>query len=71
MSVVKSYGLEKDNGQTVNVAVDSSSQKALSLEYALAPWMAIRQLVVRAVSYTHLDVYKRQGQSSMLPQINK
>lgn len=50
MSVVKSYGLEKDNGQTVNVAVDSSSQKALSLEYALAPWMAIRQLVVRVFS---------------------
>lgn len=50
MGVVKSYGLEKDNGQTVNVAVDSSSQKALSLEYALAPWMAIRQLVVRVFS---------------------
>ena len=50
MSIVKSYGLEKDNGQTVNVAVDSSSQKALSFEYALAPWMAIRQLVVRVFS---------------------
>lgn len=50
MSVVKSYGLEKDNGQTVSRAVDDSSKKALSLEYSLVPWMAIRQLIIRIFS---------------------
>ena len=40
MSVVKSYGLEKDNNQAVQKAIDDSSRKALSLEYSVVPWQA-------------------------------
>jgi len=47
MSVVKSYGLEKDNNQTVLKNVCESCDKALELERSVAPWMAIRQLVIR------------------------
>lgn len=50
MSVVKSYGLEKDNGQTVSRTVDESCQKALSLEHSVVPWAAARQLTIRAFS---------------------
>lgn len=47
MSVVKSYGLEKDNNQTVLKNVRESCDKALELEKSVAPWMAIRQIVIR------------------------
>ena len=47
MMVVKSYGLEKDNDQTVNHAVEDSCKKARALERSVAPWMALRQIVVR------------------------
>ena len=47
MSVVKSYGLEKDNDQIVLKNVRQSCDKALGLEKSVAPWMAIRQLVIR------------------------
>lgn len=47
MMVVKSYGLEKDNDQTVNHAVQDSCKKARALEKSVAPWMALRQIVVR------------------------
>ena len=47
MSVVKSYGLEKDNNQAVLKNVRESCDKALALEKSVAPWMAIRQLVIR------------------------
>ena len=50
MSVVKSYGLEKDNGQSVSKTVDESCQKALALEKSLVPWAAIRQIVVQVFS---------------------
>ena len=50
MSVVKSYGLEKDNGQAIHQAVDESCKKALSLEYSVVPWSAVRQLTVRIFS---------------------
>lgn len=50
MSVVKSYGLEKDNGQAVNKTVDASCQKALALEKSIVPWAALRQIVVRVFS---------------------
>ena len=50
MSVVKSYGLEKDNGQAVQKAVDASCQKALALEKSIVPWSAARQLIVRVFS---------------------
>lgn len=50
MSVVKSYGLEKDNSQSVIKTVEESCDRALSLEKSLLPWSALRQLVVRAFS---------------------
>lgn len=50
MSVVKSYGLEKDNGQAINKTVDVSCQKALALEKSIVPWAALRQIVVRVFS---------------------
>ncbi|MDO4174598.1 MAG: ABC transporter ATP-binding protein [Eubacteriales bacterium] len=50
MSVVKSYGLEKDNNQTVRKTVEQSCDRALALERSVAPWSAIRQLVVRVFS---------------------
>lgn len=50
MSVVKSYGLEKDNNQAVSKGVRESCDTALALEKSVAPWMAIRQLAIRAFS---------------------
>ena len=50
MSVVRSYGLEKDNGQAVNRAVDASCAKALALEHSLMPWAGLRQAVVKVFS---------------------
>ena len=50
MSVVRSYGLEKDNSQAVSRAVDASCAKALALEYSVVPWSGLRQVVVRIFS---------------------
>lgn len=50
MSIVKSYGLEKDNAQAVFKKADESCQKTLALEYNAAPWSAFRQLIVRLFS---------------------
>ena len=50
MSVVKSYGLDKDSGQAVQRTVDKSCDKALSLEKSVVPWMGLRQVVVRVFS---------------------
>lgn len=50
MSVVKSYGLEKDNNQTVNRTVEESCDRALALERSVIPWSAVRQLAVRVFS---------------------
>lgn len=47
MSVVKSYGLEKDNDQAVIRNVKESCDRALALTKTVAPWMAVRQLIVR------------------------
>lgn len=47
MSVVKSYGLSKDGGQTVQKAIDNSHDKNLKLEYTACPWMGLQQLIVR------------------------
>ena len=46
MSVVKAYGLEKDNRQTVQKTIEESCNKALKLEYTVLPWSGIRQGVV-------------------------
>lgn len=50
MGVVKAYGLEKDNGQTVNKTVDKSCDNALALEKSVVPWAAARQIVVQLFS---------------------
>lgn len=50
MSVVRSYGLEKDNHQTIARTVDESCARALSLEYSVVPWAAVRQITVRCFS---------------------
>ena len=50
MSVVRAYGLEKDNNQTVDKAIDGSCAKALALEYSVVPWAGLRQVVVRVFS---------------------
>lgn len=50
MSVVKSYGLEKDNNQTVSKTVEESCDRALALERSVVPWSAMRQLAVRVFS---------------------
>ncbi len=50
MSVVKSYGLEKDNDQTIRKTVDESCNRALALEHSVVPWSAARQLTVRLFS---------------------
>lgn len=47
MSVVKAFGLEKDNTQTVQKSIDDSCKKALGLEYSVVPFSALRQAVVR------------------------
>ena len=50
MSGVRSYGLEKDNGQAAAAAVDESCAKALALEKSIVPWAGLRQVVVRVFS---------------------
>lgn len=50
MSVVKSYGLEKDSGQAVFQAVTDSCRKALALVYTMVPWSAVRQMMIRIFS---------------------
>ena len=50
MSVVKSYGLDRDSGQAVRKTVAESCEKALGLERSIAPWMGLRQVVVRVFS---------------------
>ena len=47
MSVVKSYGLEKDNNQTVSKAVDDSCEKAIRLTGTVMPWSGLRQIASR------------------------
>ena len=44
--MVKAYGLEKDNRQTVQKTIEDSCNKALKLEYTVLPWSGIRQAVV-------------------------
>ena len=68
MSVVKSYGLEKDNNPAVLKNVRESCNKALALTKTVAPWMAVRQLVIRAFSVLILIaslVFYRDGSMSL------
>lgn len=61
MCVVKAYGLEKDNHQTVQKTIRESCEKALGVELTILPWSLIRQLIVRiftvAVGFCTLFLY--------------
>lgn len=50
MSVVRAYGLERDNSQATDRAINESCKKALALERSVVPWSGVRQLVVRIFS---------------------
>ncbi len=50
MSVVKSYGLERDNTQAAHRTVEESCDKALALERSVVPWSGARQMTVRIFS---------------------
>lgn len=62
MSVVKSYGLEKDNDQAAMKNIRESCSRSLELTRSVAPWMAVRQLVLRffsvAILIASLAFYK-------------
>ncbi len=61
MSVVKSYGLEKDNDQAAARAVDDSCKKALDLTRSVTPWIGIRQITAKifgaALAFFSLTFY--------------
>ena len=66
--MVQSYGLEKDNNQAVLKNVRESCDKALALTKTVAPWMAIRQLVIRVFAVLILIaslVFYRDGSMTL------
>lgn len=50
MGVVKSFGFEKDSSQSISTAIRDSNKGNLELVYAVAPYIALQQLVVRVFS---------------------
>ncbi|MGC4019642.1 MAG: ABC transporter ATP-binding protein [Muricomes sp.] len=50
MGVVKAFGLEKDSSQSVRKAIQNSSRDNLRLVHAIAPYIAMQQLIVRIFS---------------------
>ena len=50
MGVVKSFGFEKDSSKSISAAIKESNKGNLKLVYAVAPYIAIQQLVVRVFS---------------------
>ena len=50
MGVVKSFGFEKDSSQSIAAAIRDSNKGNLKLVYAVAPYIALQQLVVRVFS---------------------
>lgn len=50
MAVVKSFGFEKDSTKSVAAAIRDSNKGNLKLVYAVAPFIALQQLVVRVFS---------------------
>ena len=47
MGVVKAFGLEKDNNQSIQKSINASCDKNLKVTYSTMPWAAMRQLVVK------------------------
>lgn len=50
LSIVKSFGLEKDSSQSINHAIDESCKKNLKLTYNSIPYTGIQQIVIRLFS---------------------
>lgn len=50
MAVVKSFGFEKDSSKSVAAAIRDSNKGNLKLVYAVAPFIALQQLVIRVFS---------------------
>ena len=50
MGVVKSFGFEKDSSQSIAAAIRDSNKGNLKLVYAVAPYIALQQLIVRIFS---------------------
>lgn len=50
MSVIKSFGLERDSSQGIQTSIDESCHRNLKLEYGVVPWMALQQFIVRLAS---------------------
>ena len=50
MGVVKSFGFEKDSSQSIAAAIRNSNKGNLKLVYAVAPYIALQQLIVRIFS---------------------
>lgn len=50
MGVVKSFGFEKDNSGSIFAAIRESNKGNLKLVYAVAPYIALQQLVIRVFS---------------------
>ena len=50
MGVVKSFGFEKDSSKSISTAIQDSNKGNLKLVYAVAPYIALQQLVVRVFS---------------------
>lgn len=50
MGVIKAFGLEKDSSRSIHSAIRESSERNLKLVYAVAPFIALQQLVVRLFS---------------------
>lgn len=46
MGVVKSFGFEKDSSQSIAAAIWDSNKGNLKLVYAVAPYIALQQLIV-------------------------
>lgn len=50
MGVIKAFGLEKDSSKSIHSAIRESSERNLKLVHAVAPFIALQQLVVRLFS---------------------
>lgn len=52
MGVIKSFGFEKDSSKSITTAIRDSNKGNLKLVYAVAPYIALQQLVVRVLIET-------------------
>ena len=60
MSVIKSFNLTGKGDKRVRQALEDSRANNLAVEKLFTPYIWGQEMVLHPVSYTHLDVYKRQ-----------